>query len=190
MNYLNFHALRKLSTIYTINLQFEELISWLSYKFLFFFFITIAALQTYSAPMGNEKDGVDLRDTTYDGNTRLPSNQILENGLGKLTDDLYGTKDSLLSTNSGGLTGASPWVGYNTANPELTFHFRVPKIIKQVMVHVNNDNSNGKGISSKSFFQFRIYFRKHFVESSNLIDNIFFAMYAGIGMMRQLTMAL
>lgn len=101
--------------------------------------------------MGSQKDGVDLRDITYDGTLfqrqTLPlSTGILTNGLGKLTDDQYGITDNLMGTKSGGVAGVSPWVGYNTAKPEITFHFQAMKVVKQVMVHVNN----AKGIHSKN----------------------------------------
>ena len=110
---------------------------------MFFIHNYIAAIQSYSASMGSHKDDIDLRDTTYDGTVlqrqTLPlSTGTLKNGLGKLTDDQYGITDNLLGTKSGGVAGVSPWVGYNTAKPEITFHFRAMKVVKQVMVHVNN----------------------------------------------------
>lgn len=103
----------------------------------------IAAIQTYSASQGGQKDSIDLRDTTYDGtlfqSKTLPLKEgVLKNGLGKLTDDQYGITDNLMGRKPSSVTGGSPWVGYNTEKPEITFHFRAMKVVKQVMVHVNN----------------------------------------------------
>ena len=73
-----------------------------------------------------------MEDSSYDGELRLDGN--LYNGLGKLTDDIYGEKDG----------STSAWVAYRTAKPEMTFHFSDKTVIKQIMIHVNNNNKDVK----------------------------------------------
>lgn len=88
-------------------------------------------LLRYTAPLGAERQGIDTRDSTYDGNN---TDLILTDGLGKLTDDIYGGKNSLLGNANG-----SPWVAYNTKTPEIKFEFQKKIVIKQIMLHVNNN---------------------------------------------------
>ncbi|XP_066921243.1 discoidin domain-containing receptor tyrosine kinase B-like [Clytia hemisphaerica] len=95
----------------------------------------LSALESYSGPFGSQKNGVVMEDSTYDG---LKTNKFVSDGLGKLTDAVYGEKNSLLGSSG------SPWVAYNTQNPEITFHFSEKKVIKQVMIHVNNNGNDIK----------------------------------------------
>ena len=90
----------------------------------------LADLVQYSAPFGGERNGIVMKDITYDGIISQKDNTV-HGGLGKLTDDEYGNKN--LSE-----IGGSPWVAYNNKNPEIVFEFAEKRLLKQVMIHVNN----------------------------------------------------
>lgn len=92
-----------------------------------------SGLFQYNAPLGGERQGVDMRDLPYDG---VVTTDRVEKGLGKLTDDVYGVK-SLVGSQG------SPWVAYNVEKPELNFKFSAKRLLKKVLIHVNN---NGKDI--------------------------------------------
>ena len=97
--------------------------------------ILTATLKSYTGPVGNLKNGVDMKDNSYDG--ELNSDGLLHDGVGKLTDDMYGSKKSAE-------IGDSPWVAYKDGSPTVTFHFKEKKVIKQIMIHVNNNNNDVK----------------------------------------------
>lgn len=101
------------------------------------------AVKKYTSPYGTEKQDVDMRDSTYDGNL---TNTSVFNGLGKLTDDIYGGKNSQLGGNG------SPWVAYNTKSPEIKFVFQKKKVIEQIMIHVNNNNNDIKIFSKVDIY--------------------------------------
>jgi len=79
-----------------------------------------------------------MEDTSYDGERRLDGN--LYDGLGKLTDDIYGGKVAEASSTA--------WVAYKTGKPKMTFHFLKNTVIKQIMIHVNNNNKDIKVFKS------------------------------------------
>ena len=89
----------------------------------------------YHAPLGGERQGVIIKDISYDGKISQ-NDHTVSGGLGKLTDDIYGFHN-LTELN------ASPWVGYDTNEPELTFEFVNKPLLKRVIIHVNN---NGKDV--------------------------------------------
>lgn len=95
-----------------------------------------SALKSYSGPSGVVKDGFDTTDSTYDGLVRFDG--VSHDGLGKLTDDVYGSKNEVIGKVK------SPWVAYKENNPKITFQLQEKKVVKQIMIHVKNNNDDIK----------------------------------------------
>ena len=100
----------------------------LNYKYLIVLFL--ATLKEYRAPLGGERQGISMKDTTYDGKISFAKHQV-SGGLGKLTDEVYGNKELVNSV-------GSPWVAYDIDHPELEFVFQDKRLFHKIMIHVNN----------------------------------------------------
>ena len=93
----------------------------------------LAGLKSYASQNGGIREGIDLTDFAYDGITQ---NGSLLGGLGKLTDDIYDNSDTI--------NNRSSWVGYYSSRPQVIFEFQKNKFIKQIMIYINNQNSDVK----------------------------------------------
>ncbi|XP_048488344.1 epithelial discoidin domain-containing receptor 1 isoform X2 [Plutella xylostella] len=100
------------------------------------------ALKAYSAPKGGNMQamagGARFEDLSYDG---LMRDNMMQDGLGQITDSLTGPNDfELLDTSD---TRGTRWVGWNKTmlqkdEVELTFNFTGPRLFQHIDLHTNN----------------------------------------------------
>ena len=85
-------------------------------------------VMSYSAPVASSYMGKDTQDVdSYDGNISLVDN-LVTGGLGKLTDDVYGT-NRLHFDNS----HLSAWVAYKTRVPVITIRLSKRRVVRKVI---------------------------------------------------------
>ncbi|KOB67140.1 Discoidin domain-containing receptor 2, partial [Operophtera brumata] len=101
------------------------------------------AIVAYSAPRGCDMQamtgGARFIDLTYDGN--ITTNWISIDGLGQITDSLYGPNDFELPDILD--TSGSRWIGWNRTvltddGVKLTFNFTDTRLFHHVDIHTNN----------------------------------------------------
>lgn len=95
-------------------------------------------LVSYSAPLGEIRKGLSLRDDTYDGYIPFEASEFVFGGIGKLTDGNIASEGPKFDPE---LKAYTQWVGYKK-NPIIFFAFNDTRRFSSISFYVLNGNTN------------------------------------------------
>lgn len=88
----------------------------------------------YDGPNGSHSN---YWDDTYNGSGAGVANAFLSGGIGQLSDGIWSPSEFYI--------GNVPWVGWDSYNPFIVFHFAVASDFNTLRVHFENSNFAGVG---------------------------------------------